>query len=88
MSTFTATMFRDPGKGGWTFVQIPDEHAPLEAGAWGRTPVIATIDGKRHPTSAWRGREQEWLLPIPAKLRGSKGAGDEVVVSLEIDLDR
>ena len=26
--TFNATLVRWPGKGGWTFVRVPEEHAP------------------------------------------------------------
>ena len=81
--SFTATLFKWPGKGGWTFVSVPDTHAPEAAGPWGRTPVLATVDGLTWRTSAWRDREHGWLLPVPAKVRRGKHAGDTVEVDLE-----
>ena len=52
-SSFTTTLFTIPGKGGWTFAPIPEQHAPEVAGPWGRTPVVATVDGVTWSTSAW-----------------------------------
>ena len=80
---FVATLFRIPGKGGWTFAPVPEEHAPSASHAWGRTPVVATVDGHRWRTSVWREKSGRTLLPVPRAVRGEKGDGDEVRVELE-----
>jgi hypothetical protein len=83
---FTATLFRVPGKGGWTFAPVPERHAPSRAHAWGRTPVIAVVDGHRWRTSVWREKSGRTLLAVPKHARGEKGDGDRVEVRLEFDL--
>lgn len=79
---FRATLFRYPGKGGWTFAPIPPEHAPPATRAWGRTPVTATVDGRTWDTSVWQDRTHGCLLAVPARVRGAKGDGDLVEVQL------
>lgn len=85
---FTATLWRWPGKGGWVFVRVPEEHAPPLAGAWGRAPAIARVDGVEWPTSVWRDSRHGWLLPVPARIRGKKDDGDEVRVEIAPDPGR
>ena len=79
---FTSTLWRYPGKGGWTFVTVPEEHAPSAACAWGRTPVMAEVDGHAWKTSVWREKTGRTLLPVPKAARGAKGDGDSVRVRL------
>jgi len=79
---FTAALWRHPGNGGWTFVTVPEEHAPSAAYAWGRTPVMAEVDGRAWKTSVWRGKEGATLLPVPKAMRCGKGDGDAVRVRL------
>lgn len=79
---FTATLWRYPGKGGWTFVTVPEELAPPVTHGWGRTPVDATVDGHAWQTSTWRGKDGVTLLAIPRAVRGGKEDGDEVTVSI------
>ncbi len=52
---FSARLWRYPGKGGWTFVTVPEEFAPPATAAWGRTPVVATVEGATWKTSVWYG---------------------------------
>lgn len=80
---FTAQLWRIPGKGGWTFATVPPRHAPSRSLAWGRMPVVATVDGNTWKTSVWREKSGRVLLPVPRSVRGDKGAGDRVRVSLE-----
>jgi len=80
---FEAKLFKVPGAGGWTFARIPEKHAVPATHPWGRTPVFATVDGKRWSTSVWRDRKLGTLLPVPAKIRGAKQDGDTVAVTLE-----
>ncbi len=82
ISTFTGTLFRYEGPGGWTFVEVPPAHAPLAVGPWGRTPVLATVDGASWATSVWTERAGRVLLPVPKRIRGDKADGDVVMVSL------
>jgi hypothetical protein len=74
--------------GTWVFAPVPDEHAPDGAGAWGRCPVLASVDGRMWATSAWRDSRRGWLLPVPKAIRAGKGPGDAVVVSIVEDPDR
>lgn len=81
--SFVAVLFKYPGKGGWTFAPVPEQHAPPFKLAWGRTPVMATLNGKRWSTSVWTERSGRILLPIPKEVRGTMGEGDSVEISLE-----
>jgi len=83
---FTSRLFRVPGKGGWTFATVPERHAPPAQHAWGRTSVIATVDGHRWRTSVWREKSGRTLLPVPKAARGEKGDGDRVRIRLEFNL--
>ena len=80
---FAAILFRVPGKGGWVFAPVPDEHAPGETLGWGRTPVRATVDGKSWETSVWREKSGRTLLAVPKRIRGDKDHADRVTVRLE-----
>lgn len=84
--TFTATLFRYPGKGGWHFAPVPDRLSPPVTHGWGRTPVVATVDGVTWSTSVWRGKDGRTLLAIPAKVRAGKSEGDKVRVELRFSL--
>lgn len=80
--SFAGVLFRYEGPGGWTFVEVPAAFAPEVAGPWGRTPVVATVDGRSWETSVWTERSGRVLLPVPKRVRGGKEDGHEVVVSL------
>lgn len=85
---FKGTLFRYPGAGGWTFVKVPPRFAPPPTHGWGRTPVVATVDGKTWNTSVWRDRKQQaTLLPVPKKIRGDKDDGDRVTVDIVMRLE-
>jgi hypothetical protein len=84
--TFTSTLFRVPGKGGWTFVTVPEQYAPQATEAWGRTPVVAGVDGQEWKTSVWRERSGRTLLPVPKAIRGTKEHGASVHVRLRFNL--
>lgn len=83
--TFTARLFRYPGKGGWTFAPVPDGCTPPVTHGWGRTPVQAEVDGHAWDTSVWRGKDGRTLLAVPLAVRGLKGDGDSVLVRLLFD---
>jgi hypothetical protein len=53
------------------------------------TPVIATVDGKTWKTTVWNDTKSgSQFLPVPKKIRGTKGAGDSVEVELRMDRER
>ena len=81
---FKSQLFRYPGPGGWTFARIPEKHAPAVTAPWGRTPVLATIDGRECKTSVWRDKKHGTLLPIAKAMRGDKGDGDTVTIELRV----
>ena len=83
---FTSRLFRVPGMGGWTFATVPERFAPSAAQRWGRTSVVATVDGHTWKTSVWREKSGRTLLPVPKAARGNKGDGDRVSVVLEFDV--
>ena len=82
---FTTKLERYPGKGGWTFAPVPRRHAPPVTRPWGRTAVMATVDGHEWKTSVWRdAKGDRSLLAIPKHVRGAKGHGDRVKVRLVV----
>ncbi len=81
---FRSTLFRYPGKGGWTFAPVPERYSPPVTHGWGRTPVTATVNGHTWETSVWRGKDGRTLLAVPKPVRGTKGDGDTVMVSLTL----
>lgn len=81
--SFRAKLFRYPGAGGWTFARIPKKYAPAVSHGWGRTPVLATVDGESWETSVWRDRKHGTLLAVPKRIRRGKQDGDTVVVELQ-----
>lgn len=84
-ASFTARLFRIPGKGGWTFAPIPKEYAPPATRPWGRTPVRARVDDYEWTTSVWRDKKADRsLLAVPTQARGEKGHGDVVRVRFTI----
>ena len=82
---FTARLWRYPGKGGWHFVTLPDKYAPPVTHGWGRTPVLAVVDGHEWKTSVWRDKKKHSVLAIPKHVRGTKAAGDSVKVRLRFE---
>jgi hypothetical protein len=81
---FKAVLFRYPGPGGWTFAPVPAALAPPVTEGWGRTPVLASVDGRSWETSVWRDKKHGTLLPVPKKIRGKKEAGEEVEVEIVV----
>lgn len=85
---FTGELVEWTGPAAWHFVRVPDEHAPDFAGAFGRVPVIATVDGVTWATSVWRDKGAGWMIAVPKKVRRNKTDGDVVTVALQVDDSR
>lgn len=83
---FSSTLFRTEGKGGWTFAPVPEQLGPSVAQPWGRTSVVATVDGRTWSTSVWREKSGRTLLPVPKRIRHGKEHGDEVQVTLRFSV--
>jgi len=82
---FTAELFQYRGRSRWIFATIPTRHAPPATHPWGRTPVVATVDGHTWKTSVWRAKNGDGsLLAVPKRIRGAKGHGDSVRVRIEV----
>ena len=86
-AAFTAEIIRYPGKGGWTFAVVPEEHAPTVTLHWGRTPVRAVVNGVAWETSVWREKSGRTLLALPKKVRTGLDDVDMVTVRLEYSLE-
>ena len=84
---FKTVLRRIAGKGGWTYVTIPQKLAPPITRAWARTPVRASIDGIEWVTSIWRAKTGEGFLPIPKRIRGPKEAGARVAIAFSFEAD-
>lgn len=78
---FTIVLRRMPGKGGWTYVAVPKKLAPPITRPWGRTPVVANVDGVEWTTSVWRSKDGTGFLPIPKRVRGGKEEGARVTIT-------
>lgn len=84
MAAFTTELMRwSDQPGSWVFVALPEAEAPEVSGAFGRSPVRATVDGKTWDTSAWKDRRHGWLLAVPKRIRRGKDHGDRVTVEVE-----
>lgn len=81
-ASFKAKLFKYPGPGGWHFAVVPEKHAPLATHAWGRTPVVAVVEGHEWKTSVWREKAGRTLLAVPKRVRGTKTDGDTVTIKL------
>jgi hypothetical protein len=86
--TFEAELVQWDGPAAWHFVEVPSDLAPDFAGAFGRVPVTATVDGTTWSTSIWRGNDGQWLLAVPKKVRRGKEDGDTVTAAIEMDPTR
>ena len=59
----------------------PEARAPEPTDPWGRTPVVATVDGHTWKTSVWTAKNGDGtLLAVPKRIRGAKHNGDTVRV--------
>jgi hypothetical protein len=86
--SFQAGLVEWDGPAAWHFIEVPPGHAPDFAGAFGRVPVTATVDGLTWSTSIWREKDGRWLMPVPKRIRNGKGDGDRVEASVDIDTAR
>ena len=90
--TFTASLWRYPGKGGWCFVSLPHNLTSeirstmqhLEEG-WGRLHVRALIGTTIWHTAIWFDtRYNTYLLPVKKEIRLKESLSLDTVVNVTI----
>lgn len=88
MPSFSAPLWRWPTPNGVLLVTVPEAVRPPALAAFGRTPVVATVNGKTWKTSIFASSSHGAILLVPKKVARPWVEGDELEVRFEVDLER
>lgn len=83
--TFTSNLTRLQS---WYIAPLPKSMVIEAVQPFGRTPVIATLNGKEWQTSLWTEKSGETMIAVPKKVRGKLEEGDEVEIAFVFDYER
>jgi len=83
--TFKSTLIKLQS---WFIAALPKSIKIEGVHAFGRTPIIATVNNKTWKTSIWTQKDGTTMIAVPKKVRGLLHEGDEVVIKFEFDYDR
>jgi len=72
----------------WYIAPLPKSMVIEAVQPFGRTPVMATLNGKEWQTSLWTEKSGETMIAVPKKVRGKLEEGDEVEIAFVFDYDR
>jgi hypothetical protein len=89
--TFSATIEKVPGEGGWHIIRLPDDmllKLRAAAGKNGNVPILATLGKTTWPTTIMSMGEQRWFFAVSAPVRKAEGLseGDNVTVLMTPDM--
>jgi hypothetical protein len=92
-TTFTTTLEKVAGVGGWYIVRLPAgvlEKMKIASGKNGNQPVIVSVGKSSWPSTTMSMGNQQWFIAIKSSVRKHEnlGAGDSVTVRLVPDTDR
>jgi hypothetical protein len=72
----------------WFVAPLPEDIKIEAVHAFGRTPVIATVNDKTWSTSIWTERSGKTMIAVPKKVRDNLSKGDEVEITFLFDYER
>jgi hypothetical protein len=89
--TFSATIEKVPGEGGWHIIRLPDDmllKLRAAAGKNGNVPILATLGKTTWPTTIMSMGDQRWFFAVSAPVRKAEGLseGDNVTVLMTPDM--